>query len=92
MGNPVFVNEEDVPMVHQDEEDYGNYNTPTNTGGVGETSFTVPNTTEAKSSLRLREKLKRDKIVSLYRYLGMTGDPSLADLDRFTIRQKFKNR
>ena len=33
MVNPTFVDEEDIPMVHQDEEDYDDYNTP-NTGRI----------------------------------------------------------
>ena len=89
MDNPVFVNEEDIPMVHQDEEDYDDYRTP-NTSRMDETSFTASDTTEATSNLRLRQKLKRDKIVLLYRYLDMIGDPGLADLDRFTIRKNLK--
>ena len=89
MDNPVFVNEEDIPMVHQDEENYNDCNTP-NTSRMDETSFTVPDTTEATSTLRLRQKLKRDKIVSLYRYLSVTGNSGLADLDRFTIRKNLK--
>ena len=62
------------------------------TSRIDETSFTVSNTTEVTSTLRLRQKLKRDKIVSLYRYLGVTGDPGLADLDQFNIKKKIKNR
>ena len=62
MDNPVFANEEDIPMVHQDEEDYGDYMTP-DTSRVVEISFTVPGTIEAKSTVHLRQKLKRDKIV-----------------------------
>ena len=73
-------------MVHQD-EDYDNYVTP-DTSRVDETSFI--DTTEGTSTLRLRQKLKQDKIVSLYRYLDMTGDPGLADLDRFMIEKKLK--
>ena len=46
--------------------------------------------TEATSTIRLRQKLKRDKIVSLYRYLDVTGDLGLADLDRFTIKKSLK--
>ena len=77
----MFVDEEDIPMVHQDDEGYDNYRTP-DTSRVDETSFIEPtDATEATSTLRLRQKLKRDKIVSLYRYLGVTGDPGLADLD-----------
>ena len=59
MDNPGF--EEDIPMVHQD-DDYDDYTL--DTGRVDETSFTVPVTTEATSTIRLRLKLKRDKIVS----------------------------
>ena len=79
MENP-FVDEENIPLIQ--DEDYDNYSTPNTTlGRVDETSFAVPDTTEATSTLRLRQKLKRDKIVSLYRYLDVTGDPGLADLE-----------
>ena len=82
MENPTFVEEENIPMVHQDnEKDYDErYDTP-DTSRVDETSFIEPDTTEATSTLRLRQKVKRDKIVSLYRYLGVTGNPDIADLD-----------
>ena len=85
MDNPGF--EEDIPMVHQD-DDYDDYTL--DTGRVDETSFTVPVTTEATSTIRLRLKIKRDKIVSLYRYLDVTGDPGLADLNRFMIKKNSK--
>ena len=77
MGNPVFVNEEDIPMVHKD-DDYDDYHTP-NTSRADETSFTVPDTTEATSTLRLRQKVKRDKITALYRHLNVTGNIDLID-------------
>ena len=80
MNNPTFVDKEDIPMVHQGEENYDDYNTP-DTSRVDETSFIEPDATEATSTLRLRQKLKRDKTVSLYRYLDVTGDPGLADID-----------
>ena len=91
MDNPVFINEEDIPMVHQDEkdDDYNNCNPP-NASKIDETSFTVPDATEATSTLRLIRKLKRDKIVSLYSYLNVTGDPGLADLDQFRVRKNLK--
>ena len=88
MDNPTFSDEEDTPILHQD-EDYDNYVTP-NTIRVDETSFTVP--AETASTLRLRQNLKRDKIVSLYRCLDVAGDLGLADLDRFMIKKKLKNR
>ena len=56
MDNPIFVDEEDIPLVHED-DDYDDYETP-NTSRI-ETSFTVPDTTEAISMLRLRQSKKR---------------------------------
>ena len=79
MDNPMFVNEEDIPMVYQD-EDYDDYNTP-NRSRIDETSFMEPDTTEATSALRLRYKVKRDKITTVYRHLNVTGNLDLIDLD-----------
>ena len=74
-------------MINQDEDYEDDYRTP---GRVDETSFIEPDATEATATLRLRQKLKRDKSVSLYRYLDVTGDPGLSDLDRFMIRKNSK--
>ena len=91
MNNPLFIDEEDIPMVHQD-DDYDDYNTP-NTSRIDETSFTEPDTTEATSTLQLRQKVKRDKITALCRHLNVTGDPGLADIDQFMIKKiKTKNK
>ena len=87
MDNPTFVDEEDIPLINKD-DDCDDY-TP-DTSRVNETLFTVPDTAEATSTLRLRQKLKWDKIVSLYRHLDVTGDPGLADLDRFMIKKNSK--
>ena len=91
MDNPVFVDEEDIPMVYQDEEDddYDNYNTP-NSSKIDETLFMEPDTTVAISILRLRQKVKRDKINALYRHLNVTGDIDLIDLDRFRLTKESK--
>ena len=83
MDNPVFVDEEAFSMVHQD-EDYDNYGTP-NTSRVDETSFIEPDVAEATSALRLRQKVKRDKLTALCRHLNVTGDIDLIDLDRFKL-------
>ena len=83
MDNPRFIEEEDIPLIHQD-DDYDDYNTP-NTSRIDETSFTVPDTTEATSTLRLRQKVKRDKLTALYRHLNVTGDIDLIDLDQFRL-------
>ena len=90
MDNPRFIVEEDIPLVHQD-EDYDEYNTP-NTSRVDETSFIESDAMEATSTLRLRQKVKRDKINTLYRHLDVTGDPGLVDIDQFMIKKNFKNR
>ena len=84
MDNPRFIDEKDIPLIHQDEDDYDDYNTP-NKSRVGETSFTVPNTTDATSTLRLRQKVKRDKLTALYKHLNVTGNLDLIDLDRFRL-------
>ena len=68
----MFVNEEDIPMVHQDDDGYDDYNTP-NTSTIDETSFIEPDATEATWTLRLRQKVKRDKIIALYRRLGASS-------------------
>ena len=80
--------EEDIQMTHQD-DDYDDYKIP-DTSRIDETSFTVPDTTEVTSTLRLRQKLKRDKIVSVHRYLDVIGDPGLADVDQFIIKKNSK--
>ena len=84
IDNPKFVDEETIPLVQ--EEDYDDYNTP-DTSRIDETSFTEPDTTEATSTLQLRQKKKQDKIIALYRHLNVTGEPGLADSDRFMIKK-----
>ena len=51
---------------------------------VGETLSTEPDAAEATSALRLKQKVKQDKLIALYRHLSMTGDPDL-NLDRFRL-------
>ena len=80
-GNPTFVHEEDIPMVH---EDYDEYNTP-NTNRIDETSFVEPDTTEGTSTIRLRQKVKRNKITALYRHQIVTGSLELINLGRFRL-------
>ena len=69
------------------DEDYDDYYKTPDTR-VDETSFIgQSDTTEATSTLRLRQKLKRNKIVLLCRHSNVTGDPDLADLDQFMIKK-----
>ena len=55
MENRTFLNEEEIPLINQD-EDYDDYKTP-DTSRV-ETSFIDPDTTEVTSTLQLRQKVK----------------------------------
>ena len=81
MDHPRFVDEETIPLV---DEDYDNYGTP-KTSRVDETSFTEADTTEATSTLRLKQKVKRHKLAALYRHLNITGNLDLMNLDRFKL-------
>ena len=50
MDNPIFVDEENIPLAHQqDEEDYDDYNKP-DLSRIDETSFRMPNATEPTST------------------------------------------
>ena len=51
------------------------------------TIHSKPDATEATSILQLRQKVKQDKITTLYRNLNVTGDPDLTDIDRFVIKK-----
>ena len=55
----MFVDEQTIPMVHQD-DDYDDYNTPNKRRIDAEISFMEPDTSEATSTLRLKQKVKRD--------------------------------
>ena len=85
MANPRFLDEETILLVQ--DEDYDDYKSP-DTSRVDETSFTESDTTKAISTLQLRQKVKRDIIAALYSQLNVTGDPDLADIDRFIIKKK----
>ena len=84
MDNSRFIDGEDIPLVQ--DEDYDEYNAP-NTSRIDEISFIEPDTKEAASTLRLRQKVKRDKITALCRHLNVTADPGLANIDRFMIKK-----
>ena len=83
MDNPRFVDEKEIPLVHQDH--YDDYNAP-NTSRVDETSFMELATTEATSTFRLKQKVKRDKLAAFYRHLNVTGNIDLIDFDCFKLK------
>ena len=85
MNNPGFIDEDNIPLPHADpDDDYDDYKT-SNTSRIDETSFTEHDTTEATSNLRLRQKVKQDKITAFYRHLNVTGNLDLIDLDRVRL-------
>ena len=84
MDNPRFIDEETIPLIQ--DEYYDEYNT-LNTSRVDETSFTELDTNEPTLTLQLRQKVKQDKITTIYRLLNMTCDPSLAHIDQFMIKR-----
>ena len=58
---------------------------------MDEASFTLlDDVTEATSTLRLRQKVKRHKINALYRHLNVMGNLDLIDLDRFRVTKDSK--
>ena len=83
MNNLRFVDEETIPFVQN--EDYDDYNTP-NTSRIDETSFMEPTTTEATSTLRLTQKVKRDKLAALYRHFNVTDNIDLNYFNQFKLK------
>ena len=81
---------EDIRIFHEDEEDEDGYYKTPDTSRVDETSFTVPDTTEVTSNLRLRQEVKQDKINALYRHFNVAADPGLAKLDKFMTKKKIQ--
>ena len=82
-----FPDKDNIPLLHHDhddpdDDDHDDYKIP-NTSRTDETSFTVPRSTEKKktSTLRLKQKLKRDKLAALYRHLNVTSNLDLFNLD-----------
>ena len=86
IDNPIFVDEENIPLIHQD-KDYDDYNI-LNTSKVDEISFTEPETEETTPTLRLKQNVKRGKLAELYRHL--TGIIDLIDLGRFKLTRNPK--
>ena len=84
MDNPRFVGDENIPLVHDKDIDYDDCNAP-NTSRVDETSFTMLGSTEKETTLRLRQKVKRDKLAALYRHLNIAGNLDLINLEQFRL-------
>ena len=74
MDNPRLVDDENIPLVQDEDIDYDDCNTP-DMSILQETTFTDPDSTETTSTLRLGQKVKQDKLAALHRHLNVTGDP-----------------
>lgn len=84
--NPIFVDGENIS--HQNdgyEDDYmSDYNRyKTSNTNIKETAFRTTSSINKKlaSTLRLRQKGKRQKLASLLRYLNVTNDLDMIDID-----------
>ena len=80
MDNPRFVDDENISLVQDEDIDYDNYNTP-NTSRVDKTSFTMLGSTGKETTLRLRQKVKQDKLTALCAHLKITDSLDLIHLD-----------
>ena len=76
--------------THHDEKiDYDDHNTP-NPSRADETIFITPDVTdkETAATLRLSQKVTRDRLAAFYMYLNITGKLALINLDQFTYTKK----
>ena len=77
---------EDLPLMHHtDDDDMLDVITPPRPAEQ-ETPFTTPSAEISSTSSAQSQELKRQKIQSLYRHLGVSVDPNLADLERFRLK------
>ena len=91
MDNPAFKDDENIPLMHNDDDDDDIPYTPT--GEVGEKRFstsTLSEETPGSKVTRLSDELKRDKIQALHDFLGVKGDVNLIELDRFRLNRNEK--
>ena len=86
MDNPRFGDDENIPLVQDEDIGYDDYDT-TDTSRLDETSFTMPSSREKEttSTLRLKRKVKQDKLAALYKHLSLMGNLDLINLDRFKL-------
>ena len=51
-----------------------------------------PDSAEATPSYMLEEKVKLNRLTELYKYLGVKGDPNLANLGEIWVKKKKKKK
>ena len=79
MINPIFVDDDYIDTVKNDQND----ETTVDDGSIDDTIFTTPISVLPSTSGLITLELSRQKISDLYRHLGVTNNPNLADLERF---------
>ena len=91
MKNPRFFYPGYIPLLCDEDRDndYDDYNT-SNRSIRQDTRFTDPDTKETTPTLRLRQKVKRDILAALCRYLNITCNLYIANINRFMLK-KMKN-
>ena len=80
MDNSRFVDDENIPLVFDEDIDYDYYNTPNISW-----SFAMPHSTEKETIVPLKQNVKRDKLTALYRHLNVTGNLDLINIDQFKL-------
>ena len=83
MDNPTFVHDEDIPLI--DDDDYkeeSRYDTP-DSSRIEETSFTE----QPAVRLRQRNRLLRNYLEDLYKYLNVDGNIDLVDINLFKVEK-----
>ena len=87
MDNPVYADNVDKEMDDIPPDDDDIYNTP-NTTRIDEEETPILQT--GTSTLRLKQQILRNKLDSLYHYLGTKGSLDLIDFDRFKMKTNSK--
>ena len=89
MDNPGYTDDVDIEMddIPPDDDD-DIYNTP-NTTRIDEEEET-PILETGTSTLQLKQQILRNKLDSLYHYLGTKGSLDLIDFDRFKMKTNSK--
>ena len=80
MDNPTFVHNEDIPLIddNDDCDEESRYDTP-DSSRIEETSFTE----QPAVRLRQRNRLLRNYLEDLYKYLDVDGNIDLVDTSLF---------
>ena len=83
MDNPTFVHDEDIPLIDDDyDEEESRYDTP-DSSRIEETSFTE----QPAVRLRQRNRLLRNYLEDLYKYLDVDGNIDLVDTSLFKVEK-----